>query len=223
MQFFQDWGNFLAAFVVFFLSHSIPVRPPVKSRIVAKIGARGFALGYSALSIAILTWIIVAAGRAPYIELWSYQPWQNYAPLYGMLAAIVIISMAFGQPNPLSFGGWNNDRFDPENPGIIGWVRHPLLIALFIWSAAHMVPNGNLAHVIVFGLFGGFALLGRKIIDKRSKRLLGLEKWQHLSNTKRQIRITARGLKRIGIGVLIYLAVLYSHEIVIGVTPFIWD
>jgi len=221
VEFFQDWGNFIAAFVVFFLSHSFPVRPPVKSRIVAKIGARGFALAYSALSIAILSWIIVAAGRTPFIEIWPYAPWQNHAPLTGMLVAVIIISLAFGRPNPLSFGGWDNHRFDPENPGIIGWIRHPLLIALLIWSISHMIPNGNLAHVIVFGLFAGFSLLGCKIIDRRSKRILGLQEWQRLAAAKRKFSITRGGVTRLIIGVLLYLAMLYSHEWLIGVPPFI--
>ena len=41
MQFLSDWGEFIAAFVVFFVSHSIPTRSPVKSRIVALIGQQG--------------------------------------------------------------------------------------------------------------------------------------------------------------------------------------
>lgn len=219
MQILSQWGEFIAAFVAFFLSHSIPVRPAVKSRIVAKTGALGFALLYSALSIAILTWIIIAAGRAPFVEIWGWAAWQNHLPLTGMFMAILIVSMAVGQPNPLSFGGWNNDRFDPKNCGLIGWVRHPLLVALLIWSGTHMVPNGNLAHVIVFGLFAAFSLLGMKIIDRRSRRILGLDRWQTLSNTDRSLSITRRGLTRLAIGVLIYLAVLFSHQWVIGVSP----
>lgn len=219
MQILSQWGEFIAAFVAFFLSHSIPVRPAVKSRIVAKTGALGFALLYSALSIAILTWIIIAAGRAPFVEIWGWAAWQNHLPLTGMFMAILIVSMAVGQPNPLSFGGWNNDRFDPKNCGLIGWVRHPLLVALLIWSGTHMVPNGNLAHVIVFGLFAAFSLLGMKIIDRRSRRILGVDRWQTLSNTDRSLSITRRGLTRLAIGVLIYLAVLFSHQWVIGVSP----
>lgn len=219
MQFLSQWGEFIAAFVVFFLSHSIPVRPAVRSRIIAKTGALGFTLLYSALSITILTWIIIAAGRAPFVELWAWAPWQNHLPLTGMLLATVIITVAFGQPNPLSFGGWNNDKFNPDNCGLIGWIRHPLLVTLFIWSVAHMVPNGNLAHVIVFGLFAGFSLLGMKIIDRRSKRILGAESWQNLSNTRRHLTITCRGVIRILLGILIYLTLLYSHEWVIGVAP----
>lgn len=219
MQFLSQWGEFIAAFAVFFLSHSIPVRPAVKSRIVAKTGALGFALLYSALSIAILTWIIIAAGRAPFVEIWSWAEWQNHVPLTGMFVAVVIISMVFGQPNPLSFGGWDNDRFDPDNPGLIGWIRHPLLVALLIWAGAHMVPNGNLAHIIVFGLFAAFSILGMAIIDRRAHRILGAAKWQHLSNTRRRLTLTRRGITRIIIGGLIYLALLHSHEWVIGVSP----
>lgn len=219
MQFLSQWGEFIAAFVVFFLSHSIPVRPAVKSRIVAKTGPLGFALLYSALSIAILTWIIIAAGRAPFVEIWSWAAWQNHLPLTGMFVATLIITMAFGQPNPLSFGGWDNDLFDPDNPGLIGWTRHPLLVALLIWAGSHMVPNGNLAHIIVFGLFAGFSILGMRIIDRRARRILGVDNWQRLTKTRRVLTITSRGVTRLTIGVLIYLAVLYSHEWVIGVSP----
>lgn len=219
MHIFSQWGEFIAAFVVFFLSHSIPVRPAVKTRIVAKTSALGFTLLYSTLSIAVLTWIIAAAGRAPFIEIWGWAAWQNHVPLIGMFAAILIVSLAFGQPNPLSFGGWNNGRFDPKNCGILGWIRHPLLAALLIWAVSHIVPNGNLAHVIVFGLFAAFSLLGMKIIDRRSKRIIGAENWQNLSNTQRHLAITRRGIICILFGVLIYLALLYGHQWVIGVSP----
>jgi len=219
VQVLSQWAEFIAAFVVFFLSHSIPVRPKVKARIVAKTGALGFALLYSALSIAVLTWIIIAAGRAPFVEIWGWAEWQNHVPLTGMLLATLIVTMVFGQPNPLSFGGWNHERFDPDNCGLIGWIRHPLLVALLIWAAAHMVPNGNLAHIIVFGLFAGFSILGMAIIDRRARRILGADEWRRLSKTRRSLSLTRRGILRLTLGGLIYLVLLYSHEGVIGVSP----
>ncbi|HGG63535.1 MAG TPA: NnrU family protein [Rhodobacteraceae bacterium] len=219
MELLSDWGEFIAAFVVFFVSHSIPTRPAVKSRIVAMIGPVGFTLAYSALSTAILTWIIIAAGRAPYVELWGWEPWQNHVPLTAMYFATLIFTMTLCQPNPLSFGGCNNERFDPDDPGLIGWIRHPLLVTLLIWSLAHMVPNGDLAHVIVFGLFAAFSILGMRIIDKRARRILGVDEWQRLSNTKRSFKITRRGLIRLALGTAIYLALLYLHEPVIGISP----
>ncbi len=219
MQFLSDWGEFIAAFVVFFLSHSLPARPAVKSRIVALIGSTGFTLVYSALSIALLTWIIIAAGRAPYVEIWGWEPWQNHVPLTLMFFATLIATMTIGQPNALSFGGWNNQRFDPENPGLIGWFRHPLLVVLLLWSTAHLVPNGDLAHVIVFGLFAGFSLLGMKIIDKRAKRILGGEYWMRLTKTERKLTFTKNGIGRLALGIAIYLGLIVAHEPVIGIPP----
>ena len=219
METLSDWREFIVAITVFFVSHSIPTRPAIKSRIVALIGPVGFTLVYSALSIAILTWIIIAAGRAPYVELWGWEPWQNHVPLTAMYFATLIFTMTLCQPNPLSFGGCNNTRFDPNDPGLIGWIHHPLLVTLLIWSLAHMVPNGDLAHVIVFGLFAAFSLLGMRIINKRARRILGADEWQRLSNTTRTIKITRRGLIRFALGTALYLALLYLHEPVIGISP----
>ena len=36
-----------------------------------------------------------------------------------------------------------------------------------------LVPNGDLAHVILFGTFAGFALLGQRLIDRRKRREMG--------------------------------------------------
>ncbi len=150
----------------FFLTHSIPIRPPLRPWAVARLGHAGFGIAYSALSLAVLAWLIAAAGRAPYVPLWDWAPWQNHVVLAVMLPVCVILSLAIARPNPFSFGGAQNDRFDPASPGIVRLTRHPLLLALGIWSAAHILPNGDLAHVILFGTFAGFAMLGGRLVDR---------------------------------------------------------
>ena len=214
-----DWTIYIIAIIVFFMTHSIPVRPANKALIVARLGARGFTLGYSVLSIAALTLVIIAANRAPFVELWPWDHWQNYMTLIAMAGVVLIASLAIGRPNPLSFGGGNNDQFDPRAAGIIGWVRHPLLAALLLWSLGHLISNGNLAHLILFGLFASFSVLGMRIIDKRNQRLLGLENWQHLANTQRDVSFTRSGLGRICIGIFVYLLLIHFHSAIIGVTP----
>lgn len=211
------WFEFIAAFAVFFASHSIPIRPGVKGPIVARIGARGFTILYSILSVLLLTWLIVAAGRAPTVILWDWAPWQVHVPLSLMLPAVLLVTMSIGRPNPLSFGGLNNDRFDPDHPGIVGWVRHPLLAAFAIWAGAHLVPNGNLAHVILFGLFLGFALMGMRLIDRRKCRLM--PDWERHTKTARRIEVTPGGLVRFALGCAIYGLLLWLHAPVIGVSP----
>lgn len=215
------WGEFITALVVFFASHAIPVRPAVKGAIVGRIGARGFSLAYSALSVFMLSWLIVAAGRAPNVTLWSWSPWQPWVPFIVNAVAMVILALGTARPNPLSFGGARNARFDPKHPGIVGWMRHPLLVAIGLWAAAHIVPNGDLAHVILFAIFLGFAWAGTKMIDRRKHRQMGAL-WERLTQTVRRIEVTPGGLVRVAVGLGLYGLVLWLHSPVIGVSPLPW-
>ena len=215
----SGWGEFVAAFAVFFVTHSIPTRPAVKAALVARLGAGGFTLAYSVLSTAVLGWVIFAAARAPVVTLWPWALWQNHVPLAGMALVMALIALSVGRPNPLSFGGAQNDRFDPANPGLVGWVRHPLLLALLLWAGSHLVPNGNLAHVILFTLFAGFAAMGMKLIDRRQKRLLGEAEWARLAATTRRITPTLNGMVRLGIAAVLYMGALHLHGPVFGAYP----
>ncbi|MDX1821402.1 MAG: NnrU family protein [Paracoccaceae bacterium] len=213
------WAGFGAAFAVFLLSHAVPVRPPVRPWLVARLGACGFTLAYSVLSVAVLVWLIGAAGRAPHVPLWGWAAWQAWVPLVAMLPVCVIIALAVGRPNPFSFGGAGNARFDPARPGIVGWMRHPLLVALAIWAGAHLLANGDLAHVILFGVFAGFALLGQRVIDRRRQREMGA-RWAALRAGMVRGAVWRRGdALRLAAGVMLYLALLMLHPVVIGVSP----
>ena len=220
----MGWAEFVAAIAVFFLSHTVPVRPPLRPRLEAVLGARGFTLVYSALSLAVLAWLIVAAGRAPYVQLWGWAPWQVHVPLITMLPACLIVALAVGRPNPFSFGGARAQEFDPARPGIARWMRHPLLVALALWAFAHMVPNGNLAHVLLFGLFGGFALLGGRLIDRRKRREMGAE-WARLDAARRAGPLLPRPVQplgavlRLGAGVGLYWGLIMAHPHLFGVSP----
>ena len=133
------WAEYAAAFAAFFASHAVPVRPPVKPWLVARLGSRGFTAAYSGLSLAVLAWLIGAAGRAPHVPLWPWAPWQAWVPPLAMVAVCLIVALAVGRPNPVSFGGGDAARFDPARPGIVGWTRHPLLAALAlggVWMIA---------------------------------------------------------------------------------------
>lgn len=220
----MGWNEFAFAFAAFFLTHSIPIRPPLRPWAVARLGHAGFGIAYSALSLAVLAWLIAAAGRAPYVPLWDWAPWQNHVVLAVMLPVCVILSLAIARPNPFSFGGAHNDRFDPARPGIVRLTRHPLLLALGIWSAAHILPNGDLAHVILFGTFAGFAMLGGRLVDRRRQREMG-QRWHDLraalSECPASLSLTADTLLRLAAGLMLYAGLIWLHPLVIGVDPLV--
>jgi uncharacterized membrane protein len=220
----MSWTGFAAIFAVFFLTHSIPLRPRIKGVMVKRLGARGFGLAYSAVSLAMLALLIHAAGRAPYIELWPQLPWQRHAVHLGMLAVCLILALSLGRPNPLSFGGWRNSRFDPTHPGMVRFMRHPVLVALALWAGLHLLPNGDLAHVLLFGVLGGFALAGGRLIDKRKHRELGEDAWHKLRSRITDAPVlsgmpdASALILRIAWGVTAFAALLALHPIVIGVS-----
>ncbi|WP_028030737.1 NnrU family protein [Gemmobacter nectariphilus] len=175
----EGWGEYAFAWAVFLLTHAIPARPALKARLTGALGRAGYGLAYSLVSVAALAWLIVAAGRAPYVEIWAWAPWQVHVTQAAMALACLIAALGLGAPNPFSFGGARNARFDPARPGIVGLTRHPVLAALALWAAGHMVPNGDLAHVLMLGGFAGFAALGMVVIDRRRQRVMGPD-WHRL-------------------------------------------
>lgn len=220
----MGWSELILAFAAFFLSHSVPVRPPLRPWLVARLGARGFTVVYSVLSLAILAWLIAAAGRAPYVALWAWAPWQSWTALAVMLLACLIIALSIGRPNPFSFGGSHNDRFEPQHPGLVRLTRHPLLAALGLWATAHLIANGDLAHVILFGTFAAFAFFGGKLVDRRQRRAMG-PNWTKLWSDVAALPLSAAlrpGPKtgvRLACALGLYAALLALHPVVIGVTP----
>jgi len=219
----MGWFEFALAYVVFFLSHSLPVRPPLRPWLQARLGASGFTLAYSALSLAVLAWLIAAAGRAPHVTLWDWTPWQVHIPLTVMGPVCLILVLSIGRPNPFSFGGARNEQFDPARPGIVRLSRHPLLLALALWAAAHVVPNGDLAHVILFGTFAAFALLGGRLIDRRKRREMGPE-WQRMRDRVADPPLVSatpsvRTLLRLAAVIALYGALLWAHPFLFGVSP----
>ncbi|MEQ9257492.1 MAG: NnrU family protein [Roseovarius sp.] len=219
----MGWAGFAAVFVAFFLTHSVPVRPAVKSRLVDKIGTRGFGLAYSVLSVGMLALLIWSAGEAPHVQLWPQMEWHRHAAHMGMLVVCVVLALSIGRPNPFSFGGARNDRFDPARPGIVRWTRHPILLAMAIWAGVHLLPNGDLAHVILFGVLGGFSLAGRKLIDRRKRRALGASQWDALDRARKAAPLfhsphSLQGLfLRLMAGLAGFAALLLAHPHVIGV------
>lgn len=209
--------------------------PPIRARIINILGERGFLIVYSALSLIVLSWLIVAAGRAPYIEVWPMASWQYGIPNIVMPLACVIIAFSIAAPNPLSFGGARPEMFDPHRPGFAGIMRHGLLWALALWSGSHLVPNGNLAHVVLFGSFLVFSLYGMWIIDRRRQRQMGMAQWQAMARATSlwPFQALLRGrwkpslsgvwksvLIRFVVAVILYVVLIMLHADVIGVSPF---
>mgnify|MGYP001058188518 CR=1 FL=1 len=220
----MTWLGFTAVFALFFATHSVPLRPRVRATLEHYLGPRVFTLAYSSLSLVMLAATIMSAGHAPYVQLWPQAIWQHYTVIAGMFVFCLILAFSLGRPNPFSFGGTQNDLFDPAQPGIVGWLRHPILAALTLWASLHLLPNGNLAHVLLFGVFTIFAVLGSPLIDRRKKREMKIETWDRLQSEIRSssrmpsTALCAEFFKRLAGAIALFVILILLHPVLIGVS-----
>ena len=215
------WGLFIAALATFLLSHMIPARPAVRGWLIGTLGQNVYFATYSLISLAVLGWLITAAANAPYVEVIPPLATLRWLPLLTMPVVCWLTIAGLSIQNPFSFGGLGRAPFDPDRPGILRTTRHPILAALMLWAIAHLLANGSLSHVILFGLFAGFAGAGMVLIDRRNAREMGPE-WPRMScNTARLSLRIPDPWPRLWVwlgAVLIYGAILHLHASVIGLS-----
>ena len=224
------WGGFALAFAAFLGTHFVPTRPPIRERLIAIFGRRAWFSVYGIVSLAVTAWVIMAAGRAPYVEIWPQLPWTRWAP--NLLMPLAIALAVLGLPaRTVTLGGPRTSRLDPTRPGMAALTRHPLLWALALWSLSHLAPNGSVAHVLLFGGFAVMALGAMPTFDARTRKALSAEEATAYFATTATLSVAPLlrtgwwrdavrpRARRLLLVLLIWAAVLVLHPWVIGVSP----
>ncbi len=215
--------NLLAAMAAFLATHAIPARPGLRDRGIKAFGTVGYHLAYSLLSIAVVVWLAWAYAEARYdnVALWDQAPWMRWVPLVAMLPASLLLVAGLTTPNPFSLGP-GGKGFNVGAPGVLRLTRHPLLWALVLWAGAHLVPNGDVASLILFVPLLLLAAAGPALMERKRRRDLGAERFAELArHTGRPSwwAIPEIGAWRLLGGILLYAALLHLHAPVIGVSP----
>ncbi|KAA9010088.1 NnrU family protein [Histidinibacterium aquaticum] len=227
----MTWAPFLLALAVFVGSHYLPARTGLREVALRRFGRRAYFSVYGLVSLAVLGWVVVAAGHAPYLQLWPPMPWMRWVPNLAMPLALVLTACGLGLRQPWTLGAKRGATFDPADPGLAAVTRHPLLWALALWAGAHLLVNGDLAHVVLFGLFLAMALGFMPVFDARARRdLAASDRAAFFAATsvlslapfaEREWR--AANLRplaiRSGLGLALWIVALALHGAVIGVSP----
>lgn len=224
--------EFWLALIVFLASHSVIARSGLRDFITHKWGEKQYLRLYSILSVALLVWLIIAAQNANRTQLWPWLHELYWIPNLFMPFACIFLVSGFIVPNPLSILARENG-FNPDKPSfIVSLTRHPILWGFFLWSASHIVPNGEYPLAFMFGIFALFSISGLKIVDKKRKRELGDKNWNHLARNTNAIllcspslwsghfRVTASDIKGIILGLLLYLLLYSLHGYLFGIAPY---
>lgn len=99
----------------------------------------------------------------------------------------------------------------PYFPGRIrATLKHPMLVGVMLWAVAHLISNGMLADVVLFGGFLLWAVADRISYSRRTPRpLRGAPPAR-----RNDVIVVLAGLALYG------LFVLWLHQKLIGVQPF---
>ena len=193
---------------------------------VRALGARGFMLGFSLLSLASIVWLVRAYGGAE-TTLWWYAPtWLRWGLVALMLPAFILVVAAYAQPNPTAVG----QKLAQEPRGFQRITRHPMMCGITLWSLIHILGNGDSASTAFFGAFLLTAVLGMPSIDAKLAAR-DPAAWQALAARTSALPFGAilagrnhLALREIGwlaplLGLLLWAAILHFHQGLFGVAP----
>lgn len=223
----------ILAAIAFVGSHFVLSAVPVRGWLTGHWGEMPFRTVYSVVAIATFVWLNLAHTRAPLIELWPRGNWAFYIALAVMPVAVIMGVCGVLTPNPTGVAGARVLASDDPAPGIFRVTRHPVMWAITLWAAVHVLNTADMASLIFFGSLGLLALVGMAHLDAR--RAHGDdENWRRLiertsfipfvaaAQGRAEISLGEIGWWRIAIGALAFFGLWFGHEWVIGIIVTPW-
>jgi uncharacterized membrane protein len=186
----------LAGLVIFLGIHSLSVvNRDARNRFATRLGEKPWKGLYSVVSLVGFALIIIGYGLARSQPVALYQPplWTRHIAIVLMMPVFVLIIASNVNTN-----------------GVIKRAtKHPMLLATKIWALAHLLSNGNLADVLLFGSFLIWAVITRISAKRRTATIT-----QTASPTVMPDVIAVL----VGLAVYVWF-LLQGHAWLIGVNP----
>jgi uncharacterized membrane protein len=185
----------IAGLVLFLGVHSVAiVAPTFRTRTIQRMGEGAWKGLYALISLAGFVLICYGFGLARQAPVVLYSPptWLRHMALLVMLPVFPLLIAAY-------------------LPGRIKTAaKHPMLAAVKFWAFAHLLANGSLADVLLFGGFLAWAVVDRISVKRRA--------------TPQVLRTAPPGPWNDAIAVVLGLAVYalligWAHVRLFGVSP----
>ncbi len=141
--------------LAFFAVHIIPTSAAMRDGFVVRMGAGTYKLAFSALSLIGLVLIVLGYHKLQLnpgknVVLWDPPTWTKHIAFALMLPAMIFL-VASNVPSRIRTA-----------------VKHPMLLAIKIWALAHLIANGDLASLVLFGSFLAYAVYDRISLKHRN-------------------------------------------------------
>lgn len=139
--------------IVFIATHSLASRRATRAALIEKLGERPYRGLFSLVSAVGLGLIVYGFGAyraGGYIPVW--EPPRAMAHVASLLMVLSFIALAAA--------------YAPAG-AIKRRLKHPMLVAVKIWALAHLLVNGDLGSMILFGSFLAWAVYDRIALKRR--------------------------------------------------------
>jgi uncharacterized membrane protein len=188
----------IAGLMVFLGAHSLRIfAEGWRGAQIARLGLGAYKGLYSAVSLLGLVLIVVGYGQARMAPLVLWEPplWSRHVSALLVLFAFVLLAAAYVPRNRIRRA-----------------VGHPMILGVKIWAAGHLLANGALADLLLFGSFLAWAVLDYRAARARD-RLHG----------RADVKATlAATVITVVVGVALWAAfALRLHGWLFGVQPFV--
>jgi uncharacterized membrane protein len=222
-----SFASLVIAGLAFHGSHVLVSSTRLRGSLREQIGERGYLILYSLVALATFAWFVMAYAQAPTLPLWGLKRWMVFVPIVVMPIATIFLIAGYTVPNPTAVGMERAAAADDPAPGILRITRHPILWAIGLWAAAHLVVNGDLASVIFFGSLLLLAFGGTLLVDRKKRLALG-SNWARLAQVtsnvpfvaifagRTKLRLYEIGALRIVAGLLLYAVLFLAHPVITG-------
>ncbi len=182
--------------IVFLGMHSVRlVAEDWRIKTIAKMGELRWKGSYAAVSIigfCLIVWGFGLARQQP-VQLWSPPLGMRHLASALTLIGFVLVAAAYVPGNRIK-----------------DLVHHPMLLGVKVWALGHLLANGNLAHVLLFGSFLIWAIFDFRAARQRDRA----DGERGRSGTAGATGVT------VALGVGAWVAVtLWLHGWLIGVRP----
>jgi uncharacterized membrane protein len=180
--------------ILFLGSHVFVTRRDARARLIARIGAGPYKIVFSLISLIGL--VLIGYGFALYranewINVWYPPTWTRHLALQLNWLAMICVVAAYIRGN------------------IARVLKHPMLVGVKIWALAHLIANGDLGSIILFGSILAWAVYDRISLKRRTDPgapPIPIGGWP-------------RDVAAILVGTVLYLVLVYwFHPSVIGIS-----
>src|SRR5262245_9210128 len=179
--------------ILFLGVHTFTTQRAARARVIAATGEGGYKIGYSfasAAGLVLIVWGFATYRATGWINVWYPPTAMKHITVALMLPAVIMVVASYIRGR------------------IYTTLKHPMLSGIKLWAAAHLLANGDLGSIILFGSFLGWAVFDRISLKRRGDA----------GGPPIPVGGATNDLIAIAVGIVAYLALAFAfHPAVIAV------